>query len=110
MPERSRRTASRRAGRRRTTRSRAASDFTAPADGHPDNVFGALAEPVMGNPWNLFLFLAVLASSTASLITTFLPTSRTMLGMATYKALPARFATIHPRYSDAVVRDGGCRG
>jgi amino acid transporter len=63
-----------------------------------DNVFGSLAEPVMGNPWNLFLFLAVLASSTASLITTFLPTSRTMLGMATYKALPARFATIHPRY------------
>ena len=63
-----------------------------------DNVFGALAEPVMGSPWNLFLFLAVLASSTASLITTFLPTSRTMLGMATYKALPPRFATIHPRY------------
>jgi amino acid transporter len=63
-----------------------------------DNVFGALAEPVMGSPWNLFLFLAVLASSAASLITTFLPTSRTMLGMATYKALPPRFATIHPRY------------
>ncbi len=63
-----------------------------------DNVFGALAEPVMGRPWNLLLFLAVLASSAASLITTFLPTSRTMLGMAAYKALPPRFATIHPRY------------
>lgn len=63
-----------------------------------DNVFGALAEPVMGNPWNLLLFLAVLASSTASLITTFLPTSRTMLAMATYRALPERFATIHPRH------------
>lgn len=63
-----------------------------------DNVFGALAEPVMGNPLNLLLFLAVLASSAASLITTFLPTSRTMLGMAAYKALPARFATIHPRH------------
>jgi len=63
-----------------------------------DNVFGALAEPVMGTPWNNLLFLAVLASSAASLMTTFLPTTRTMLGMATYRALPARFASIHPRF------------
>ncbi len=63
-----------------------------------ENVFGDLAEPVLGNPWHLFLFLAVLASSTASLITTFLPSSRTMLGMAAYRALPERFASIHPRY------------
>ena len=63
-----------------------------------DNVFGALAQPVMGSPLNLFLFLAVLASSAASLITTFLPTSRTMLAMGTYGAFPARFATVHPRY------------
>ena len=63
-----------------------------------DNVFGALAEPVMGTPWNNLLFLAVLASSAASLMTTFLPTTRTMLGMATYGALPKRFASIHPRF------------
>lgn len=63
-----------------------------------DNVFGALAEPVMGSPLDLFLFLAVLASSAASLITTFLPTSRTMLAMGTYRAFPERFAKIHPRY------------
>lgn len=62
------------------------------------NVFGALAEPVLGGPLHLFLFLAVLASSAASLITTFLPTSRTMLAMGTYKAFPARFATVHPRF------------
>jgi amino acid transporter len=62
------------------------------------NVFGALAEPVLGNPWHTLLYLAVLASSVASLITTFLPSSRTMLGMATYKALPERFGAIHPRY------------
>jgi len=67
-------------------------------DANASNVFGALAEPVLGNPWHLLLFLAVLASSTASLITTFLPSSRTMLGMATYKALPPKFASIHPRY------------
>ena len=63
-----------------------------------DNVFGALAEPVLGGPLHLFLFLAVVASSAASLITTFLPTSRTMLAMGTYKAFPSRFATIHPRF------------
>jgi amino acid transporter len=63
-----------------------------------DNVFGALAQPVMGTPWNNLLFLAVLASSAASLMTTFLPTTRTMLGMASYGALPKRFASIHPKY------------
>jgi amino acid transporter len=63
-----------------------------------ENVFGALAEPILGSPLHLVLFLAVLASSAASLITTFLPTSRTMLAMAIYRAFPARFATIHPTY------------
>ena len=63
-----------------------------------DNVFGALAQPVMGSPWSNLLFLAVLASSAASLMTTFLPTTRTMLGMASYRALPARFASIHPKF------------
>ncbi len=61
-----------------------------------DNVFGALAGPVLGSPLDLVLFLAVLASSAASLITTFLPTSRTMLAMGSYRAFPPRFATIHP--------------
>ncbi len=63
-----------------------------------DNVFGALAEPILGDPWYLLLFLAVIASSAASLITTFLPTSRTLLAMGTYRALPPRFAAVHPRY------------
>ncbi|CAA0132162.1 Putrescine importer PuuP [Mycolicibacterium vanbaalenii] len=63
-----------------------------------DNVFGALAGPIFGEPWHLVLFLAVLASSAASLITTFLPTSRTMLAMGTYGAFPKRFTTIHPRF------------
>ena len=63
-----------------------------------DNVFGALAEPVMGNPWHMLLFLAVLASSAASLITTFLPASRTMLAMGIYRAFPQKFATMHPTF------------
>jgi amino acid transporter len=61
-----------------------------------DNVFGALARPVLGQPLDLVLFLAVLASSAASLITTFLPTSRTMLAMGVYRAFPRKFATVHP--------------
>ena len=63
-----------------------------------DNVFGALAEPILGDPWYLLLFLAVIASSAASLISTFLPTSRTLLAMGTYRALPPRFGAVHPRY------------
>ncbi len=63
-----------------------------------DNIFGSVAPFIMGDPWYLILFLAVIASSAASLITTFLPTSRTLLAMSTYKALPARFSKIHPRY------------
>ena len=63
-----------------------------------DNVFGALAEPVLGSPLYLALFLAVIASSAASLITTFLPTSRTLLAMGAYRAIPERFANVHPRY------------
>ena len=78
-----------------------------------DNVFGALAEPVMGSPLDLFLFLAVLASSAASLTTTFLPASRTMLAMGTYGAFPKKFATVHPEYrtpSYAHGRGGDRRG
>ena len=52
----------------------------------------------MGFPLSLVLYLAVLASSAASLITTFLPTSRTLLAMASYGAMPKRFAHIHPKY------------
>jgi len=63
-----------------------------------DNVFGNLAKPVMGFPLSLVLYLAVLASSAASLITTFLPTSRTLLAMGAYGAMPKRFAHIHPTY------------
>lgn len=63
-----------------------------------ENVFGAIAEPILGQPLDLVLFLSVLASCAASLITTFLPTSRTMLAMGTYRAFPSRFAEVHPEH------------
>jgi len=62
-----------------------------------DNVFAALAGPTMGGA-GLLLFLAVLASSAASLQTTFLPASRTLLRDGTYRAIPPRFASVHPRF------------
>lgn len=46
-----------------------------------ENVFGALAEPILGKWGGILLFLAILVSSVASLQTTFLPVARTMLAM-----------------------------
>ncbi|MGH3290990.1 MAG: APC family permease, partial [Trebonia sp.] len=55
-----------------------------------------------GNGIGLFLsrllVLMVLTSAAASTQTTILPTARTTLSMATYKALPKSFAKMHPRY------------
>src|SRR5215470_14529858 len=44
------------------------------------------------------LLLMVLSSAAASTQTTILPTARTTLSMAVYKAIPAAFAKMHPRY------------
>jgi amino acid transporter len=44
------------------------------------------------------LLLMVLSSAAASTQTTILPTARTTLSMAVYKAIPSAFAKIHPRY------------
>ena len=44
------------------------------------------------------LMLMVLSSAAASTQTTILPTARTTLSMAAYKALPSAFAKIHPRF------------
>ncbi|MFI7099878.1 APC family permease [Streptomyces sp. NPDC050161] len=72
-----------------------------PGLGNPDtadNVFAALADPVMGTVLGVLLFVAVLASAAASLQTTFIPVARTVLAMSAYEALPASFAKIHPRF------------
>ena len=44
------------------------------------------------------LILMVLSSAAASTQTTILPTARTTLSMAAYKALPKAFSKIHPKY------------
>ncbi|MFI9332241.1 APC family permease [Kitasatospora sp. NPDC052868] len=63
-----------------------------------DNVFATLARPVLGSPWSILLFLAVVASAAASLQTTFIPVARTLLAMSAYRAVPPRFGSVHPRF------------
>lgn len=63
-----------------------------------DNVFAALARPIMGDSLAILLFGAVLASAASSLQTTFIPAARTLLAMGVYRAMPAFFADIHPRH------------
>ncbi|MET3985427.1 APC family permease [Streptomyces sp. PvR034] len=84
--------------------------------GNPEtsgNVFAALAGPVMGPGLGVLLFIAVLASATASLQTTFIPVARTVLAMATYEALPPAYAKVHPRFKTpgrATVMAGAATG
>jgi amino acid transporter len=58
-------------------------------------VFGSGA---LGTFLSRLLILMVLTSAAASTQTTILPTARTTLSMAAYKAIPASFARIHPKY------------
>jgi len=51
-----------------------------------------------GSVLSHLLILMVLSSAAASTQTTILPTARTTLSMAVYKALPSSFAKIHPRF------------
>jgi amino acid transporter len=74
--------------------------------GNGDNtgdVISVLGSAVFGSSgFGVFLshllVLMVLTSAAASTQTTILPTARTTLSMATYKALPKSFAKMHPRY------------
>jgi amino acid transporter len=58
-------------------------------------VFGS---GTLGNVFYRLLLIMVLSSAAASTQTTILPTARTTLSMATYKALPRSFARVHAKY------------
>jgi amino acid transporter len=62
-----------------------------------DDVFLVVKDALFG-PWAWLLVLAVLISAVSSTQTTILPTARGTLSMAVYKALPARFGVVHPRF------------
>lgn len=63
-----------------------------------DDVFAVIGVPLLGSWGGPALILVVLLSAAASLQTTIMPTARSTLAMAVYKALPERFADIHPKY------------
>jgi amino acid transporter len=74
--------------------------------GNPDNasdVFAAIGPAVFGDSgfgkfFVVLLIISVLTSSAASTQTTILPTARAALSMGAYRAIPERFARIHPRF------------
>jgi amino acid transporter len=77
-----------------------------PGLGNPDNaddIFAALGSQVfggsaLGHVMEVLLVITVLTSASASTQTTILPTARTSLSMAAYRAIPSRFARIHPKH------------
>lgn len=62
-----------------------------------DDVFSVLGGALFG-PWGWFLLLGVMLSAASSTQTTILPTARGTLSMAIYRALPAKFAELHPKF------------
>ncbi len=64
------------------------------------NVLGTSVFGTSGIGWFMtkLLLLMVLSSAAASTQTTILPTARTTLSMATYKAIPSRFGQVHKRF------------
>ena len=65
---------------------------------HSTDVLSAMSTAVLGSTAGKLLILCVLTSATASAQTTIMPTARATLAMAAHRALPARFARMHPRY------------
>jgi amino acid transporter len=68
-----------------------------------DDVFNAMGDAVFGHGFfgSIFgslLIISVLTSAAASTQTTILPTARATLSMGAYRAIPASFAKVHPRY------------
>ncbi|MEO7058339.1 MAG: APC family permease [Lapillicoccus sp.] len=72
-------------------------------EANSDDVFAAMGHEVFGGGtvgWIMvhLLAISVLTSASASTQTTILPTARTTLSMAVFKAIPSRFARIHPKH------------
>ncbi len=65
---------------------------------HSSDVLNALGKGVFGSGLDKLLIICVLTSASASTQTTILPTARTTLSMAHWKAIPQAFARIHPRF------------
>jgi len=66
--------------------------------GNSSDVLNALGTGVFGSPLDKLLIITVLTSASASTQTTILPTARTTLSMAHWKAIPSAFGRVHPRF------------
>jgi amino acid transporter len=66
--------------------------------GNSADVLNALGTNVFGSPLDKLMIIAVLTSASASTQTTILPTARTTLSMASWKAIPSAFGQVHPRF------------
>lgn len=66
-------------------------------EANADDFFLAIKDGLLG-PLGWLLVVAVMISAISSTQTTILPTARGTLAMAAYKALPRRFAHVHPQY------------
>lgn len=73
------------------------------AEANAADVFSAIGPALFGNSFighaaMALLSFSILTSASASTQTTIMPTARTSLSMAVYKALPSQFARIHKRF------------
>jgi amino acid transporter len=71
------------------------------------DVLNALGKGVLGAVGVKFLIVAVLTSASASTQTTILPTARTTLSMAHWKAIPGSIGKIHSRFQTPTVSTWG---
>ncbi len=70
---------------------------------HADDIFASIGVPLFGDSplgkvMMMLLAASVLTSSAASTQTTILPTARGALSMAAFKAIPTKFAEMHPKF------------
>ncbi len=65
---------------------------------HSSDVLDALGKEVFGSPLDKLLVFTVLISAAAATQTTILPTARTTLSMAKWKAVPKAFGRVSPRF------------
>ncbi len=72
-------------------------------DANSKDVFAAIGPAIFGESgigrfFVALLIISVLTSAAASTQTTILPTARAALSMGAYRAIPQRYATVHPGY------------
>jgi amino acid transporter len=65
---------------------------------HESDVLNALGKEVLGGTLNKLLIITVLTSASASTQTTILPTARTTLSMAHWKAVTSLLGRVHKRF------------